>query len=277
MEKLVTVVQRRRRPKRIGVKTNDGLEPAEQYHSRAISRALDVLECFSDQTPLSLREISGLIELPESSLFRILMTLEARGYLKQNSDGSYTLAPKVLFGKLHERAQKIKELVHPFLEQLAGRLNETASLAFLFENKIQVLDAVETFHEIRITNKLGRVIPPHCSSLGKSITAFQERDLIDQILESYGLTRRTQNTVVDRQALLAEFEHIRSTGYAFDREETLIGGICIGAAIVPAGARVVSSISVSTPTVRMTADREQEIIATVLDSARQAARVLQES
>jgi DNA-binding IclR family transcriptional regulator len=181
-----------------------------------------------------------------------------------------------LFGKLHERAQKLRELVHPFLEQLAGRLDETASLAFLFENKIQVMDTVETFHEIRITNKLGRVVPPHCSSLGKSITAFQERDAIDQILESYGLTRRTQNTVVDRQALLTEFEHIRSVGYAFDREETLIGGICIGAAITPAGARVVSAISVSTPTVRMSVEREQEIIATVVESAREAALVLQD-
>ena len=270
------MIQRRRRPKRIGLKTIDQPEPAEQYHSRAIWRALDVLECFTDQTPLSLKEIGGLIKLPESSLFRILMTLEARGYLKQNSDGRYTLAPKVLFGKLHEQAQKVRGLVHPFLERLAGCLDETASMAFLFGDKIQVLDAVETFHEIRITNKFGRVIPPHCSSLGKAITAFQERDLIDQILESYGLTRRTQNTVVDRQALLAEFEHIRSVGYAFDREETLIGGICIGAAVVPAGARVVCAISVSTPTVRMNPEREQRIIDAVVDSARQAALVLQE-
>jgi IclR family acetate operon transcriptional repressor len=275
MEKLSKMIQRHRRPKRIGLKKIDQAEPAEQYHSRAICRALDVLECFSDQTPLSLKEICGLIKLPESSLFRILMTLEARGYLKQNSDGSYTLAPKVLFGKLHEQAQKIKGLIHPFLEHLAGQLDETASFAFLFGDKIQVLDAVETFHEIRITNKFGRVIPPHCSSLGKAITAFQERDLIDQILESYGLTRRTQNTVVDRQALLADFEHIRALGYAFDREETVMGGICIGAAVAPAGARVVSSISVSTPTVRMTAEREKAIINAVVDSARQAALVLQ--
>jgi len=275
MEKVSAKIQRRRRPKRISLKALDQAEGGEQYHSRAICRALDILDCFSDQSPLSLTEIGRLTKLPESSLFRILMTLESRGYLVLASDGCYTPAPKVLFGKLHERAHKVRALLRPYLESLAGHLNETASLAFLFGDKIQVLDTVESFHEIRITNKPGRVVPPHCSSLGKSVAAFQERELIDQILESYGLTRRTQNTVVDRQALFVEFEQIRSAGFAFDREETVIGGICIGAPIVPTGARVVCAISVSTPTVRMTGEREQEIIEAVVNSARQTALVLQ--
>src|SRR5262245_6142200 len=114
MEKVTPTVLRRRRPKLIGSKGSGQAEPTEQYHSRAISRALDVLECFTDQTPLSLTEISGLIKLPESSLFRILVTLESRGYLKQNADGAYAPAPKVLFGKLHEHAMKVRAKVRPF-------------------------------------------------------------------------------------------------------------------------------------------------------------------
>jgi DNA-binding IclR family transcriptional regulator len=270
--------QRRRRPKTgiAGLKGEADL--AEQYYSKSIGRALDVLECFSDERPfLSLKEIGRLVRLPEPSLFRILLTLESRGYLNRNADGSYGLSRKLLFGKLLERAERLMRLVRPELQKLASRFNETASLAYLFEDRIQALDTVETFHEVRVSNKPGRVIPPHCSALGKAITAFQDQALMDRILEVYGLTRRTENTIVDRQALLAEFESIRVRGYSTDREESVAGGICIGAPIRVGDGRVVAALSVSTPKVRMTPDREQEVIQAVMESARQIEETIRAS
>lgn len=264
-------IPRRRRPKH-GQETTEA--PA-QYQLRVITRALDVLECFSDKHPnLSFKEIGSLIALPESSLFRILMTLQARGYLLQNGDGCYQLPPRLLYGKVHERAEQLRERVHPFLQLLAGQFNETASLAYLFGDHIHVIDAVETFQEVRMTNKQGRVLPPHCSSLGKAITAFQPPEMISRILEAYGLAPRTHNTMLDRRAVLADFAHICETGVAFDREESIIGGICIAAAICSGSEPVVAALSVSTPVVRMTHQREQEIATSVLEIARQAAEVL---
>ena len=64
-------------------------------------------------------------------------------------------------------------MVRPYLKALNSNLNETSSLAFLFEDRIQIIDTIETFHDIRITNTLqGRVLPPHCSSLGKAVAAL---------------------------------------------------------------------------------------------------------
>lgn len=265
---------RRRSPKR--TKSAAG-EPAsgEKYHLRAIGRALDVLECFTDERrELNLKEIRGLIDLPESSLFRILLTLESRGYLIQNADGSYRLSPTLLLGKLHERAEKLRERVRPFLQSLASRFDETASLAYLFGYQVQAIDTVETFHEIRMTNRAGRVLPPHCSSLGKAITAFQEPGHIDRILECYGLYRRTEHTLTDRKALLEELDRIRLQGYAVDREETVAGGVCIGAPIRHGEAPVVASISLSTPLIRMTPEREREITEALLETTRQVAQAL---
>src|SRR5689334_9632578 len=93
-----TALQRRRRPKRIPASESPA-ENGSQYHLKAIGRALDVLECFTDDRPqLTLKEIGRLIGSPESSLFRILLTLTSREYLTQNADGSYQLAPKLLSG-----------------------------------------------------------------------------------------------------------------------------------------------------------------------------------
>ncbi len=262
---------RRRRPKQ---RQQSG--PAEQYHLRAIHRALDVLDAFTDQHPeLTLRDLSVLLRVPESSLFRTLLTLESRDYLVQKPDGAYSLPPKLLYGRVHERAERLREQMRPYLQKLARRFDETASLAYLFGERIQVLDTVETFQEVRLTNKPGRVLPPHCSSLGKAITAFQPPELMDRILEVYGLFRRTEKTIVDRQALLAEFEQIRQRGYAVDREESVAGGMCIGAPLTRDGRHVVASISMSVPMVRMSPEREQEIARAVVETAREAAAALQ--
>lgn len=267
----VAGVQRRRRPKRAAVSETAEREGA-QYHLKAIARALDVLDCFTDECPeLTLKDIAHSLEVPESSLFRILLTLESRRYLVQNADGAYRLAPKLLLGRVHERAERVRIVLHPYLEVLASRFDETAASAYLFDDRVHVLDAVESFHAIRMTNKPGRVLPPHASSLGKTITAFQKPALIERMLEVYGLVRRTERTVIDRQALLAEFERIRMQGYAADREESVLGGVCIGAAVTVDESPVMAAISVSTPVVRMTPERELEITRAVLDAARQAA------
>ncbi|MFB3902516.1 MAG: IclR family transcriptional regulator [Acidobacteriota bacterium] len=267
-------VGRRRRPK---AELSDGHQSdAAGYYSKAIGRALDVLECFKDgETTLSLMEISKMCGFPESSLFRILITLEAHRYLHRTDDGSYRLAPKLLLGKLYERAETVRELLHPYLKQLNSAFNETVSMAFLFEERIQVLDTIESFHDIRITNTLGRVLPPQSSSLGKAITAFQPKEVIDRILNVNGLFRRTERTLVDRSAVLQEFDKIRSQGYAEDREESTLGKVCFGAPVFDQGQRAIAAISISTPLLRMDEDVEKEMIRSLLKVTKEASKAIQ--
>ena len=245
----------------------------ERYYLRSIGRALSVLDCFDGQVPLTLKEVSKGTGLPESTLFRVLLTLEKHGYLRQAADGSYQLASKLRFGWLVEQGNAMRDKVRPELQRLAQRFNETASLAYLFDDRIHVLDSIETFHDIRMSNRIGRVLPPHCSAMGKAITAFQERALADQIVEIYGLTRRTENTITDRARLFEEFAEIRSTGIAYDREESVMGGICISAAIRPACGPVIAALSLSTPTVRMTPEREEQTRKAVLEAAARVAQL----
>ena len=266
----------RRRIPKWALKSATDAAANEQYYLRSIGRALDVLDCFDGTAPLALKEISASTGLPESTLFRVLLTLEKHGYLEQAVDGTYQLAPKLRFGWLIEEANALKVRARPELERLANQFNETASVAYLYDDRIHVLDSIETFHEIRMSNRIGRVLPPHCSAMGKVITAFQDRHLADRILEVYGLTPRTEHTIVDRQKLFTEFEEARRTGIAADREESIRGGICFGAAMRNDGQPVVAAISISTPTTRMTPELEKSIKAAVLESADRVARLLQE-
>ena len=183
------VTPRRRRPKSVpkSVAQQNG---SDRYQSKAIARALDVLETLNADSSLSLAEISQRIGLPASTLFRILVTLHSRGYVHQDEAGTYRLMPKMAQGGIQDRAEQMKVLVHPRLQELARQFEETASSAFLFDDTIRVIDTVESGYDIRMTNRIGRILPPYASSLAKSITAYQDRLLRDRLIDIYGLFRQ---------------------------------------------------------------------------------------
>jgi DNA-binding IclR family transcriptional regulator len=267
---------RRRRSKSI---KNQGsgteVTSAPDYYSKAVGRALDILEYFSDaETTLSLTEIAGLSGIPEATLFRILLTLEHHRYLQQNPDGSYSMASKVLFGTLHEQAERLRQALHPLLVNLNQRFDETVSLGYLFGDKIQVIDVLEAFNEVRATNTLGKILPPHCSSMAKAITAFQPPERLNRIIQTYGLVRFTAQTIVDRLALTSEYEKIRERGWSMEREESSIGICCFGAPVFSTKQHAIAAISVMCPLIRITPEREQQIVKELLNTAEEARSAL---
>ncbi len=249
---------------------------APEYYSKAIGRALDVLGYFSDsETTLNLTELVKMSGIPEASLFRILLTLEYHHYLQRNPDGSYQMAPKVLFGTLHERADNVRQKIHSLLINLNQRFDETVSLAYLFGDKIQVIDVLEAFNEVRATNTLGKLLPPHCSSMAKAITAFQPQDRTDRIVQVYGLVRFTENTIIERLALLKEYEQIRRNGWSMEREESSKGICCFGAPVFNEKQHAVAAISVMCPLIRLTPEREKKLIQALVQTSQNASATLQ--
>jgi DNA-binding IclR family transcriptional regulator len=132
----------RRRIPKWALQTVDASSSDEQYYLRSIGRALEVLNCFDGRTALSLKDIGSKTRLPESTLFRVLLTLEKHEYLQQHRDGTYQLAPKLIFGWLVQAANHLKETARPELERLAHRFNETVSIAYLYDDRIHVLDCM---------------------------------------------------------------------------------------------------------------------------------------
>lgn len=220
-------------------------------------------------------DISARTELPEASLFRILVTLESQDYLVQLKDGSYRLAPKVLWGVIHDRASAIRDFLHPHLQSLAREFDETASSGFLYGDRIQCIDTVESLRDVRATTRIGRVLPPYASSLGKAITAFQSRETIDRLIEVYGLFKRTEHTNIDRLQIFRDYESIRTEGVAFDRGEATEGAVCIGVPVHSDPDTVECAISVSIPLIRHDGEMEREVVAALRRVAKELSQHLE--
>src|ERR1700716_2446550 len=65
---------------------------ASNYQVRALTRGLAVLASFTPETPRhSLSDLSKLVDVPKSTLFRLLESLCAMEFLEQEVDGSFTM------------------------------------------------------------------------------------------------------------------------------------------------------------------------------------------
>ena len=98
------------------------------------------------------------------------------------------------------------------------------------------------------------MLQPYASSLGKSITAFQTAEKAQRLLYTYGIFRLTPATLTDFRAIQEDLAEVRERGYAWDREETVPGGRCVGAPIRRPDGDVVAALSISMPKDRFTAD-----------------------
>ena len=88
------------------------------------------------------------------------------------------------------------------------------------------------------------------------------------------MPRRTERTITDPEALLAQLEAIRRQGYALDDVENEEGVRCLAAPVYDRHEHAVASIGISGPTVRMTGERLPALAAMVLEVSRELSQAL---
>ena len=255
----------------------EGTEPKGQYFSRAVSKALESLELLhASDGPMTLNEIAQKVQLSKTSAFRLLRTLESVGYLSSSGWGQYSMALGMSsLVNTHFIARLLRAGAR--LQELSRELHETASLAALFENRVEVIAVVESSQAIRMSNVVGLIVPPNASSLGKVITAYQSRERREKLLRSYGMWRFTAQSITDRNQLDREFDRVRAQEFAIDREETVPDGICFGVPIRGESNEVAAAISASLPKSRVgDASHEKAIIAALKATADKISAELRE-
>ena len=260
-------------PKSTKMRERKPAEKPDRYFSRAIGNAFAVLETLqASSAPLTLREVTSRTKLPKSSAFRILRTLEITGYAQRVDGDRFRVGEKGPSSFPAKLAAAITDAATLPMRQLSREFRETVSLAVLFNNHIEVTAVVDSPQRVRMGNVAGGLIPPHASSLGKCITAFQPDDERDRLIHSYGVMKLTDKTITEELALHRELELVRSRGYATDLEESALDGCCLAAPITGPGGKVTAAVSLSMPKMRFT-DRER-LVAAVKGAAAEIARIL---
>ena len=224
---------------------------------QVIARAAQILRALDGEPHgLSLSQLSERLDLPRSTVHRVVTALATEGLLAAASpNGRVRLGPELARLALASRRELRLEL-RPHLQRLFDRLNETVDCAVLDGDHLRFIDQIAAPHRLRAVSAVGATFPLHCTANGKALLAELSPDEVARILPTR-LRRCTPTTITVRAELVAELERVRETHVAFDREEHTTGISAAGIAIRdPFGA--LAAISVPMPTQRFEG-REAEI------------------
>jgi len=240
-----------------------------------LAKGLAIIEALAaNAAPLALRDLSEMVELGKASTLRLLRTLQSTGYIIRDENDNYVAQRNWPSQAQQERLSAVRECGAGPLARLSTELGETVALAFLFDDVIRVVDVIEGTHHIRMSNYRGGIIQPYASSLGKSVTAYQDPETTQRLLYTYGIFKLTPNTLTDFRAIQDDLAGVRQRGFAWDREETVPGGTCCGAPIFGPNGDVFSAISMSMPNARFTKQIEEMEPGMLMDYAAEISKSL---
>lgn len=241
-----------------------------EYLIQAVSHALDLLEQFHDEVDeLGVTELSKRLKLHKNNVFRLLATLESRGYIEQNRvTENYRLGLKTLeLGQTFIKQMGLLRQAKPVLEELVKKCNETSYVAILKDQCIVYLDVVETDLTVRVVPRVGSRLPAYCTAAGKVQIAYMSDEELDQFLPKE-LKGFTPSTFTSREELKKHLHEVAEQGWALDNEELDLGVRCVGAPIRDYTRRIVGAVSISGPSMRFSDERiEKELIPLVVQAA----------
>jgi DNA-binding IclR family transcriptional regulator len=191
------------------------------YIIQSVSHALDVLEQFNGSVDeIGVTELSKRLKLHKNNVFRLLATLEARGYIEQNkATENYRLGLKCLqLGQTFIQQMGLLLQSRVILEELAKYTKESVFVAIRKGTGIIPLDFVESSHAVRVVSFLGTALPAHCTAAGKIYLVFEPEGGMSQTLAER-LERFTDKTILDRKTLFEHMKKIGEAGYATELGE----------------------------------------------------------
>ncbi len=230
---------------------------------RVLHKTLDILETIrATESGFRLADLSRKVELPKATVYRILTTLEGRGYLDRSADGSYRMAKKLFdLQRTEPLEQRLNRVAQPLMERLVAASKETVNLGILDAGEVVVINTVESPQAVRMSSKIGNRRLLHSTALGKVLLAGKPDKEVQRLIRMKGTPRLTAETLTTKAAVLAEIQKVRQQGWALDNQENEVEGRCIGAPVVGPDGQVAAALSISGPVFRMDMSRARSLVA----------------
>lgn len=222
---------------------------------QVIARAGQILRTLgSERQGLSLSELAQRVELPRSTVHRIITALETEGLAATASPhGRYKLGPELVRLAAGQHGE-LRTEVRPLLRKLSAEVNETVDLSVLIDDHVSFIDQVAAPHRLRAVSAVGGSFPAHCTANGKALLATFRDDALRKLLPDQ-LEAATPNTITDREVLITQLRKVRRDGVAIDREEHTLG-ICAIGSVIDDVFGPAAAVSVPVPTQRFTGNEK---------------------
>lgn len=246
--------------------------------NQSVEKTLQIIEVLAgDREPLRLADISKRVEMPASTVLRMINTLLEHGYAYQDAQSlRYGLTLRFAqIGHMINAQFRIRDVVHPYLTELSRVSGESTCLAVEEDMEVIYIDVVDGADGmLKIMQRIGKRAPLHSTGIGKLMLTQYSPDELARLAKARGLSRLTPHTLTSVTDLEREIALIRKQGYAVDDEECELGARCVAAPIYDYESRIVAAISVSGPVSRITRKRVTELAPLVMEAADTISRMM---
>ncbi|MFF2653273.1 IclR family transcriptional regulator [Streptomyces sp. NPDC058045] len=259
---------------RSSIATNDA-KPAATGGVQSLERAFDLLERMADAGgEVGLSELSAASGLPLPTIHRLMRTLVACGYVRQQPNRRYSLGPRLI--RLGESASRLLGTwARPYLARLVEETGETANMAMLDGDEIVYVAQVPSKHAMRMFTEVGRRVLPHATGVGKALLAHTPAEEVRALLARTGMPATTEKTITTPDGFLDALEEVRHLGYAMDDNEQEIGVRCI--AVTVPDSPTPAAVSISGPAGRVTETATEKIVPVLQSIAAELSEALASS
>lgn len=248
----------------------------EKYFVKSVKNALRILKLFKmRRQELSVTEISKLVALPKSTVHRLLKELLHEGFLiQQEKNGKYQLGFSILgLGGIVKYSTEIFEDAKPILEHFVKQFNLPIHICVMEQHKVTYLMRETGNIPMNLITKTGRQNDLHATAEGLVMLAYKNKSFIENILAK-PLTKHTEFTITDINALQKEILQVRSQGFAVAKNTFAVGYSSYAAPIRDYTGEVLYSVAVISKNDFVPLKLEGELIHSIQQIAKEISNLL---
>ena len=238
----------------------------------ALARGLDVIRSLgSVQRPLTLTELAQMTGLARPTVRRILITLEALGYVRAEGDSSaqFGLTPRVLeLGTSYVQSHVFWEMVRPHLHSLVLEINESSSIAELDGPDVVYVARVAVPKLVTLSVSIGTRFPAYATSLGKVLLSGHTDEEALAIRHDPGRSGIIPLWQPTDEEFVAEVRQVRARGWALTDQQLAPAIRSVAAPIRNGAGRVIAAVNVNTHAMET---NEERLLETILPKLLQVA------
>lgn len=218
---------------------------------KTLERAFEIIRYVASEGEVTAKDVETRFELPTSTAFDYLGTLEKTELLVKEGD-TYRLGCRLLeFGS---KARWNLDIYRPARSELDDLATETNEQVYLMKEEngwgVTLYNASGN-PRVNVEAYDGLYTPLHTTAGGKAILAYTPQRQLEAIYPDGDLCSINDKTITGWNVLLEELAEIRERGVAFEREERVEGISSIGAPIVGRDGGVIGSVAIFGPTSRI--------------------------
>jgi DNA-binding IclR family transcriptional regulator len=241
-----------------GPAASDG-DAGERYVIWAADRALAVVA--GSPAGLDVPTIVRRVNLPGSTVFRILQTLRLRGLAVETRNGGDGVGPRAFeVGSLFLQGSSLRTQGEALVERIVAETGETARLGIRGSDEVLYIAVARGQREPGIQSVIGTRHPVYCTVLGKVLLADLSCAAASALLSRVDRKALTGNTIIELDSWRAELVRVAEQGYAPDLEERTLGVRCAAAPVRDHSGRVVAAVSAARPAFRIAGDNLERIV-----------------